>query len=472
MFKQLAKESILYGAVKIITAGLTFLTIPFFTRVFSIEDYGTISLITSVSLLLPILYGLSLETAYTRYFNDPNFIPEVLLQDIVKFQTLYGIVIVTFGLIITYILLKWLDLYSIISPLAVVLISAFIVRYVALAQAYYRMKHDLGSYVSISLISSVVGALTSVGLVYYFGTISAYFVGMLTGAIISVCYASVRSRKLLDGVSKTQLSNIRILLSFSLPLIPAAIATYFNSSLDKWMLATYHSNVEVAIYTVGMSMASIATMGISILSIAFLPHSMKIIQKENDVANILLEKSLRYYSVIASIGVILLQLISILLVELIAPIEYTNAVSIVGYLAINAVFFGYTYFSTLGSWKAKRTSDYSWAIGLGVVLNLLLNFVLVPPFGIIGAAISTASGTLLTVIISFSLSHIRHKFMYSFGTLIITNLLVITWVTGFVQSNTFNLSLSFCILSGVITMFLVLILSFYHFPSELKQLLK
>lgn len=86
------------------------------------------------------------------------------------------------------------------------------------------------------------------------------------------------------------------------------------------------------------------------------------------------------------------------------------------------------------------------------------------------AAISTASGTLLTVIISFSLSHIRHKFMHSFGTLIITNLLVITWVTGFVQSNTLNLSLCFCILSGVITMFLIL--SFFHLPSELKQLFK
>ena len=189
-------------------------------------------------------------------------------------------------------------------------------------------------------------------------------------------------------------------------------------------------------------------MGISVLTIAFLPHSMEIIQKETDIANELLEKSLRYFSVIAAAGVILLQLISLLLVKFLAPVEYESAVYIVGFLALNAVFFGYTYFSTLGSWKAERSSDYSWSIGWGVCLNALLNFILVPSFGIIGAAISTVSGTLLTVILSFYLSYTRHKFMYSFGKLIVTNILVIIWVAVFVQSDKLNISLSFCILSG------------------------
>ena len=89
-----------------------------------------------------------------------------------------------------------------------------------------------------------------------------------------------------------------------------------------------------------------------------------------------------------------------------------------------------------------------------------------------GAAIATTSGMLLTVIISFSLSLMRHKFMYSFGTLFTTNLFVIIWVTVFVQSDTLNLSLSFCILSGAMTMFLILILNFNQSPAELKPIFK
>jgi len=471
MFKQLAKESVSYGSVGIITASFSFITIPFFTRVFSIEDYGTIGLITTTALLLPILYGLSLETAYTRYFNDPNFIPKALLQVIVKFQTLYGLFILAIGLIVTYISLKCLGLNSIITPVAVVLVSALLMRYVSLSQTHYRMKHDIGSYAIISLISSVFGALTSIGLVYYFGTISAYFIGMLTGAFLSACFAYFKSRRLLEGLPKAQLSQMRTLLRFSLPLIPGAAATFLHSSLDRWMLAIYQSNVEVAIYTVGMSMASIATMGLSYLALAFLPHSMQIIQKETDIANKLLERSLRYYSVVAGAGVILLQLISLILVELLAPVEYANAVSIVGFLALSSVFFGYTYFSVLGSWKAERSSDYSWAIGWGVTLNALLNFFFVPPFGIIGAAISTAAGMLLTVIISFSLSHIRHKFMYSLGKFVITNLLVIIWIIIFVQRHTLNLSLYFCILSGAMIILSILILNVFQPLSVLNWLL-
>ena len=472
MFKKLIKESFAYGGVTLITSGIAFITIPFFTRMFTIEEYGKIGLITSIAMMLSILYGLSLETAFTRYFNDKKFNPKKLFREIIKFQTLYGLTILCFGLIVSYKLLGYFDLRLIFAPLCIVFFSALLVRYVDLAKAKYRMNHDLLLYISISLISAIGGAITSVFLVYYFETISSYFFGLGVGAFLAACFAFFKERFILSGIYKTPLIHIPTLLRFSLPLLPAALANFANSSLDRWILAFYYSTVEVAIYTVGVSMASLATIGISVLSLAFLPHSMEIIQKQKNEADKLLETLLRYYSIIASAGVILLQLVSLGLVKILAPVEYASAVSIVGYLALSAVFFGYTYFSTLGSWKAEKSSDYSWAICLGFTINVVLNLVLVPPFGIIGAAIATASGMLITSITSFILSHIRYSYSYAFGQLLITNILLIGWIAFFVHSSKVDLSFQWYIVSGVTVIVLMLVLNFYKLLFSFKKVFK
>jgi O-antigen/teichoic acid export membrane protein len=459
MFKQLAKESVVYGLAKILVAALGFATLPFYTRVFSLADYGTIAIVGTLAAMLPILYGLSLETAYTRFFNDSAYSPDAILEILMKFQVIYGAaVMVSMGVLGQFFVT---DLVSeeLWRTFLVILVGALLAQFVTLFQTVARMRHAVLEFTVISLSSAVLGALFSVSLVYWRPTLMSYFLGAIlsNGVALAVCFRMLRLP--LNSFWKAPFGRIRPLLKFSLPLIPAAVATYLNSSLDQWTLAYILSSEEVAIYSVGMKLSTIITMGNSILMFAFMPHSMKLIHLEKSKADNSLEMSLRYFSVLACVGAILLQAITPYFIGTVVPAGYSESAYVVGILALGSVFFSYTYFSVLGSWKSGYPMDYSYSVVVGLGVNAILNFALIPIFGIIGAAIATAIGMLSTCFVSFYLSHRRHAFEYSFGRLAITNIISIIAVFVCMYAISHDWSTYSVVLGSLITLLILTLIN-------------
>lgn len=467
MIKQLAKESVLFGASKFLVAGIGFITVPFFTRIFTLEQYGILSEIAILAALMPILYGLSLETAYTRYFNDKKWQRQTLFQVIFKFQLVYGIGILVIGLIFSRLLLEKYNHLNLWPTIGLVLASSLVSQFVTIFLMVARMRHETIKYLVICTVSNLFGAGSAVLFVYLYPTLISYFLGGLVGSMLAVITAIRVLGLPMSGVLCVPMGQFGILLRFSIPLIPAAIATYLNSSLDRLALAYYFSAESVAIYTIGFKVASVASMGISVVVTAFMPHSMKLIEVDKTIADMQLERILRLFSILACSGVVFLQLIAPTLIGILAPVEYAESYKIVGILAVGAVFFGYTYFSSLGSWKAEKSSDYAFTILLGVLVNLLLNYYLVPLFGIVGAAVATACGMFINVICSFYISHKRHPFGYSYIKLVLTNLATVCWLLLYSKgSDGFVNGYHLDILSGVLVIAFVLLVNIYSFRNK------
>ena len=422
MFKQLAQETVIFGIARFVTAAISLFTIPFYTRIFSLSDYGTISILVTLQAILSILFGLSLESAYTRFYHDSNFSPNLLLGVLLKFQLIYGTAILVALSLAGYLVLAyWLSIDLFESVLLVLLVT-FFGQFVKVFMTAARMRHAIYEFTWISISSTLLCSISSMLIVYHYPSVKCFFLGQLIGNIIAL----LLSLRLLDfrlaDISTISLKKIRPLLRFSLPLIPAAIATYLNSSLDKWTLSIYSID-NVATYSLAVTISSIIAILISILTSAFLPTSMKIIQLENKVANIKLNILLRCFSVLICSAAIIVQFISPFLIGSYVPFEYSASTKIVGILSFSSIWFGYTYFSVLGSWKMGHSRDYSYSVLLGVCINAILNFLLIPRFDIIGASVATSIGMLVICLSSFYLSATRFSYGYSYGKLLVTNMI-------------------------------------------------
>lgn len=428
MLKILAKESAAYGFAKIVIALLGFITLPLFTRVFSTTEYGQLALILNGTALLSIFIALSMETAYSRYFNDDRFDRSQLFNAIFWFRIGYGLALVATSLMITYMVLTQLSLDALFPASSTAIAAAYLGQLSGLLMMVARMRHAVGHYLAISLTGTMLGTGCSVLFVIYQPTLGSFFAGLLVGNLVAMLIGfrilGIRPT-LTPGGNR---AAIRPILAFSLPLVPAGLSQYLMSSFDRWALATYLTPESVAVYTVGFKIASAMTLLTSVIMFAFLPHSMAIIQKDRAVASKELERLLRIFSLIACTGAIALTMITPFALPVLAPPAYADAAGLVGLFALANVFFSYTYFSTLGSLRVEKASDYSKAIGLGVLANIALNLALIPVAGALGAAVATVAAMALTAITSFVLSQLRYRFDYAFTRLFASSAITTLWV--------------------------------------------
>ena len=70
-FKQLGKDSVIYGIGGIIAKGIGFFLLPVYTRIFSPAEYGTIEMLMVLNQFLGALLVMGMDAAQSFYFFEP-----------------------------------------------------------------------------------------------------------------------------------------------------------------------------------------------------------------------------------------------------------------------------------------------------------------------------------------------------------------------------------------------------------------
>jgi O-antigen/teichoic acid export membrane protein len=136
----------------------------------------------------------------------------------------------------------------------------------------------------------------------------------------------------------------------------------------------------------------------------------------------------RLYMGLACAGIVGLTVLSPLLVKWLTAPEFHDAWPIVGLLAWQSIFYGFYMVASVGIWKAEKTYLSIYLMSIAAIVGLLLNWLLVPAFGGVGAAIATAITYLVWIIastiVSESLWRVRVpllilSFQVSFGMIFV-----------------------------------------------------
>jgi O-antigen/teichoic acid export membrane protein len=173
-----------------------------------------------------------------------------------------------------------------------------------------------------------------------------------------------------------------------MPLVPSALALWAINFIDRWFVAYYKGQTEVGVYSVAVRIAS----AVIFLLLAFRtawPAFAYSITDDRDAK--------RAYSFVLTYVLLVtcwlsaaLALLAPWLVKLLARNPgFARASEAVGLLAFSAaVYAGYTVLA-IGSGRARKT-QLNWVIsGLAAAVNIGLNVLLIPRYGMIGAAVST-----------------------------------------------------------------------------------
>ena len=274
-----------------------------------------------------------------------------------------------------------------------------------LIQNQFRWELRSFHYAIVSLVVTSITAISSVVLTFLlgwglYGLLLAMACGAFVGCVNGLLHLKNSFKFTFD------LARLREMLVFSSPLVLSGVAVFITLYIARLMISHFLSLNEVGLFGLGYRVASIAGLVMVGFQGALTPLIYSNYQLEETPKN--LSFIFRGFLVFALMLCYLLSLFATEIIHLISTQAYYSASSDVIFLTL-AILLSNMYIFAPGITIAKKTHLNLYINIVGALLNVVLNYILVPKFGIEGAATST----LLTYIIVFSMyMYFSQKFYY------------------------------------------------------------
>ena len=406
----------LVGIANLLVALSSLILLPILTKNFSIDDYGIWVQINTTIALLPNLTTLGLPFTMVRFLSAET--DKKIIQE--GFYSIFSMV-----LIATFIVSLLLLIFSKQIALAIfngnvnvaIILSAivFLACLNALLLNYFRTFQEMKKYSFFLLMQTYLGvaivsylALGGYGIyMVSLGLLIANFITFL--AMFALIIWSI-------GFKIPKFRNIREYLSFGVPTIPGNLSSWIVNSSDRYVIGIFLSAAFVGYYSPGYTLGYSISMLMAPFSL-LLPSVLPQYYDKNNMEKVssFLNYSTKYFLLVAIPAAFGLSILSKpLLNVLTTPDIALNGYLITPITALSTLIFGvYAIISNvLVLEKKTKVIGTIWIIA--ATMNLILNILLVPFFGIIAAAATTLMAYIVAFIISLKFSTKFFNFDYKF----------------------------------------------------------
>ena len=396
--KRLARHSAVYGVGHIITRLLSFLLLPLYTNFFPRADMGVATIMFTYLAILTVIYTYGLDSALLRFYilEEDNKKKRRIFATAFYTTLATGIIFSGFLFLHAHDVAMFIfssDSWSTGLPLAsIVRYGAAILFFDALAILQFlifRAEEKSGLFILFKFLNVACNITLNIIYVAHLkrGVEGVFFSNVLASGFTFITLAPFILRKLSFVYSKT---DLRALLAFGLPYMPSTLSVVIMDTIDRPLLERL-AGVEVAgLYGTGAKLAVVMALLIAAFRFAWHPFFLSV-SKQPDAKQVF-SKVLTY--VMLACGV--LYLFVSLFVDDIVRIgignftlfgerywESTVVVPIImlAYV-LNAMYVNFI----IGIYLDKKTRYLPFITGAGMAVNLLVNFLLIPSLGMLGAA--------------------------------------------------------------------------------------
>jgi O-antigen/teichoic acid export membrane protein len=430
MIRSFIKDSAIYAIPSIVSRGLAIILIPLYTRVLTPADFGSFDLFIAFTTLINLTVALEISQGVARFYSSESNTTRRVSYASSAFW--FTVCCYTFFLSVALIVNKELS-YLVMGrsgmepSFQVGVIYIFLNGIFYLIQNQFRWEFRSGHYAIVSLFVTIITAALAVFLTYFLAWgLYGLLLGMAGGVLVGCVYGLWH----LQNSFRFQFhwSRLKEMLIFSAPLVPSGIAVFITLYIDRLMISHFLSLDDVGLFGIGYRFASM----VGLVMVGFQGALTPLIY-----ANHSDEKTPRKLAIIfrGFVAFSLLIFLSLCLfaneiLYLMTTPDYYPAAAIIIFLT-PAILLSNMYIFAPGIGIAKKTHLILYVNIVGATLNIILNWMLIPKFGISGAAIATllsyASIFFVYMRLSQKLYFVPHKWRPIFFALIVTSLLAY-WV--------------------------------------------
>lgn len=394
LFGQLGRQTLVYGVGGALLQAVALITLPIYTRVFTPAEFGLLEVASVGFTALLVLVDSGMSSAAQRSFYD---YPEE--QDAERRAALVtGLTIMlAMGLVVAVVLLALAEPISRLvfgssghaELVRIVGVSVPVATLAAYMREVMRLRLHPWRYVTSAMIGAVSTAAAGIVAVLSFDAgISGVLLAILIGSAVSALFGVAVAGR--DIVGRFSWSELRRMVHYGAPLVPAAAAMWGLTFLDRVMLSQLGSFADTGEYAVGSRYATVLMFAVTTFMTAYVPFVLALWQDDAEAERQVRARVLTYTTLGLVTGGLILSLFARELTTIIAP-GYDRAYQIVGVLSAGVAVYSVASVAASGISLARQTKYVGMYTVVAVVLNVALNLLLIPAWGMIGAAVSTAA---------------------------------------------------------------------------------
>lgn len=386
-YKDLSKNTVLFAISSFGTKILTFFLVPLYTNVLSTSEYGTADLLYTTTTLLIVVFTINISDGVLIFSMDKKQNPVAVLSFGIK-VILGGWGILTLVETMCYMLgiFRWPAHYFIF-------ISFFFVAsalYDTLSN-FLRAIDKVKEVTIAGVISSVTYLLCNILLLLVVKNgLNGYLISTVTGPLAGVIYCFLVSHVQIAGVLKGKISDNQkqAILKFCIPLIFNSLALWVNSCLDRYFITFFCGVGQNGIYSVASKIPVILSTTYTVFTQAWTLSAVKEFDKDDKDG--FFSNTYDIYIAAMSIACSGLVLMNVPLAHILyakdffVAWKYSSVLLLGIYCNSLAAFTGRLFSAVKNSGILASTTVAS------AVINTILNILLIPRFGVQGAAIATA----------------------------------------------------------------------------------
>jgi O-antigen/teichoic acid export membrane protein len=388
---RLAKHSAIYGLGGLVSRILAVLLLPLYTRYLTPADYGAVETVVALTAVLVTVLRFGISAAFFRfYFDSPD--PADRLR-VVRTSFWFTMASSTVGLAAGVVLAEPIshaffatgDRDSLVRAAFVALWAQM--NYEQLT-SLFRVEERSGQFVLASLTNVLITVAATVGLVVGAGLgATGVVVGNFSGTLcVYAALLAYRREQLGLQFSRPLLREMN---RFGMPLVPSALALWALHFSDRFFLVKLDGADEVGLYSIGARLASAMVLLLTAFRMAW-PAFAYSIDDERE-ARRTYGFVLTYLLFVTSWLALALGLLAPWLVRFLTVEDFYEASQVVPVLAFGAAAFGGYIVISIGVGRARRT-QFNWVVtGAAAALNVALNLILIPPYGMMGAAVANVA---------------------------------------------------------------------------------
>ena len=396
-YKYFAGNLALFTISNFVSKILVFLLVPFYTNVLSTRDYGIADVMQTTLLLLVPALTINMGEAALRYGIDRSDKRDEIFKVGLKFVGLASLLTAIacgVGCIFTGQPVRWY-LFLFIFLFAANCTYEFLILFF---QGCERVK-----IVVCGSVFSTIVLITSniIFLLFVKAGLNGYLLSqMLAFSLASLLMILLGKKTMPDVVRLARKENQdngsdeekrefeKELIGYGVPMIAYSTGSWINNAADRYLVSMIKGVAVNGIYGVAYKIPAILTVFQRIFAQSWQMSATKSYGDEN---------SKEFFSAMYSGYNTFMVTGCSFLILAVRPValfmfrkDFYSAWQYVPPLLISVIFGALTGFLGSICLAYKDSKAMGWATGIGAVLNVILNLILIPGYGAMGAAIATA----------------------------------------------------------------------------------
>lgn len=355
-------------------------------RYFGAENYGVYSVILAVTTVCSSLSTFGLNHLVTKEIKNANKPYNTVIGHAIYFRI--------FASLLCFLLVYFfaeLVVSDSIAPFLYLILGAQVFTSFKVVEYFFLASSNMKPFIILNVSNNMIFLLVKILVIYFDGSLEDILVtlaieNLTVGLGSLLVYKFKASEGIRFSIDKYYSKN---LFKMSFPLVLSSLTAIIYLKIDILMLSYFSSKESVGVYAVASRLSEVWYVLPTLISSAVFPKILELKSKNHERYLIGIQKMLDFLSASAFLLSVFITIFASLIIDILFGSEYSESALVLRIHIWASVFI---FMRAIASkWFIAEDLYYMSFVthGAGAIINVLLNYFLIPTYGPVGAAVAT-----------------------------------------------------------------------------------